>query len=245
MGGPLDNEMTHVLKNLTKYRYVIESDVIAELIKNRRPYRIHRGGPGRQLCKIEDFNKYINNKRLIKTNNSNRGIPQGSPISGLLANIALLDFDKSLKSLLGKDKAFYQRYSDDILVVCPSSRTNAIYTGIKRNLALAGLKLSSKKTEAFKKENGKLINVTGSLEPEAKSKRKKPQYLGLEWDGKQILLRPGTIAKRYRPKNKLEKYYWTYHQRAARIINNSGIARQFNRTRGNIIKKERESFDEL
>ena len=46
------------------------------------------------------------------------GIPQGLPISAVLANLYLLDFDKNILDKVVKGKGgFYRRYSDDIIII--------------------------------------------------------------------------------------------------------------------------------
>jgi len=47
------------------------------------------------------------------------GIPQGSPISDLLANMYLLNFDCAVRKILDALGGSYLRYSDDILLVAP------------------------------------------------------------------------------------------------------------------------------
>ena len=45
------------------------------------------------------------------------GIPQGNSLSGVLANIYAIDFDRSLAELSKEFDGFYQRYSDDFIIV--------------------------------------------------------------------------------------------------------------------------------
>ena len=49
-----------------------------------------------------------------------RGIPQGTPISATLANLYMIDFDELIYNITSSvDRpAFYQRYSDDIILIC-------------------------------------------------------------------------------------------------------------------------------
>lgn len=54
-----------------------------------------------------------------------RGIPQGLPVSPTLANLALADFDKKLQTKLARLGAIVLRYSDDILIAAPESRSLA------------------------------------------------------------------------------------------------------------------------
>ena len=58
-------------------------------------------------------------KASIEKNNSSRGIPQGSPISAVLSNIYMLEFDKEISDYVLQHSGVYMRYSDDFLIVLP------------------------------------------------------------------------------------------------------------------------------
>ena len=85
----------------------------------------------KQLCSPKDFReKIVGNgidyKTIIKKNpyilnNEYRGIPQGSPISDIIANMYMLDFDQAVKNLSDKRDWYYRRYSDDILLIVPAN----------------------------------------------------------------------------------------------------------------------------
>ena len=64
-------------------------------------------------------------KVLIKKNYKTYGIPQGAPISDLLANIYLLDFDVAAREHVKAVGGTYFRYSDDILIVAPVDAASA------------------------------------------------------------------------------------------------------------------------
>ena len=84
----------------------------------------------RQLCTGVEFREKIaggnGQKSLIRQNHKQYGIPQGSPISDLLANFYLIDFDKTVhgwaRSILGN----YYRYSDDILIIVPGGEARRL-----------------------------------------------------------------------------------------------------------------------
>jgi len=60
--------------------------------------------------KFQKYNKCKLNKNIF-------GIPQGNSLSGVLANIYAIDFDRSLAELSKEFDGFYQRYSDDFIIV--------------------------------------------------------------------------------------------------------------------------------
>jgi hypothetical protein len=84
----------------------------------------------KQLCSAKDFQLKIaggnGSPSIIQTNGKPFGIPQGSPISDLLANIYLTEFDKSVQKLARSLSGRYTRYSDDILFIAPMDAAEAI-----------------------------------------------------------------------------------------------------------------------
>jgi RNA-directed DNA polymerase len=54
----------------------------------------------------------------IESNANNFGIPQGTPISSVFSNLYLLDLDERMVEVCRERGALYQRYSDDILIIC-------------------------------------------------------------------------------------------------------------------------------
>jgi Reverse transcriptase (RNA-dependent DNA polymerase) len=84
----------------------------------------------KQLCDAKSFRNKIAGQNgkpsIIKKNTKEHGIPQGSPISDILANIYLLEFDKLVNEYVEKRGGVYTRYSDDILVIAPVSAEQAL-----------------------------------------------------------------------------------------------------------------------
>lgn len=233
MPGELPSEFLHVLNNLMHYRYVPFGTIIDTMQGNSKRRLIRTAARGFKICRFEDFQELINETKLIKQNHKDSGIPQGSPISGLIANIAMLGFDQKMaKHIMSFDIGLYQRYSDDIVLICPQSEVTRIYNLATTAIMDMGMKLSSHKTEAFARSSDQIVNITHDLEPEAKGKRQNIQYLGLEWNGTQIVLRPGTVGKRGRPKqNPKAQKFWKYHGQSAQKIGASekAIKRQAHR----------------
>jgi len=148
------------------------------------------------------------------------GIPQGSPISSVLANIYLLHFDKTINNFIQYNGGIYRRYSDDMVVICPMSvkekLTNLVYTEIPKYK----LEIQAAKTQVFhfKRENGKL--VCGQEYEDIINWNKSFIYLGFEFDGQHVLLKSASLSGYYR---KMKRYI----RRAKRFskykkVNNSG-----------------------
>jgi RNA-directed DNA polymerase len=93
----LDGHHATVWKNVTRYSWVETADLDVVLGRNRN-------GHGR-VCSPMDFVETIRGRRggLVQTHDQPFGIPQGTPVSGLYANIYLRSFDRELKALLGEN----------------------------------------------------------------------------------------------------------------------------------------------
>lgn len=157
-----------------------------------------------QLCTGKQFREKIaggdGSKNLIDLNFKPYGIPQGSPISDLLANFYLFDFDIAVNAMAKKVGGAYFRYSDDILIVVPGADTEGlnVMSDVRKLIGTAGKKLSIKKEKcsvfSFKKKGTaqefKLIYGTQG--------QNGIEYLGFRFDGKKVFLRDSTLSNLYR-----------------------------------------------
>lgn len=140
-----------VFKAITKYTFVDQKDVYRRLgylqtvVENNISYEKHvvpyKEMP-KQLCSPKDFRNKIcgSNKKfsnLVQKNNNDFGIPQGAPISDLIANFYLFDFDLALAQFAKKAGGAYMRYSDDILLILPDTVTQ-----IDEAMAVANTQIS-------------------------------------------------------------------------------------------------------
>lgn len=140
------------------------------------------------------------------------GIPQGLPISAMLANLYLLEFDKFLqKEVEDKRGGLYRRYSDDIAIICDEvDRKDLLALAIDK-IKEYKLKIAESKTEVclFKYEltkKGQNLSptklMTVLLADGRKKKIKKPnfpfRYLGFEFYGDKTLIKSANISKFYR-----------------------------------------------
>lgn len=167
----------------------------------------------------EKFN-LLRRRKLIVTNKPKpnddgsydfRGIPQGSAMSALLSNIYLVDFDEYLKDLGGKLGFTYRRYCDDLMIISSSDRANEIKEIIiKEILDKYKLIIQDKKTEVidfkpdekgeirgFKRQYDKETSLFNSLDNNNCNYRNL-QYLGFEYNGQKIYIRPGSLSRYFR-----------------------------------------------
>lgn len=86
-----------------------------------------------------------------KTLQRQRGLPQGSPLSPLIANLLLDDFDNDLQAAGFK----LVRYADDFVVMCKSqSEAQAAAEAVRNSLQEHGLSLHPEKTRTLKASDG-------------------------------------------------------------------------------------------
>jgi len=157
----------------------------------------------KQLCTSRDFRLKIaggdGRRSIIKRNKLPFGIPQGAPLSDVLANLYLIDFDAILAHSLREKGGAYYRYSDDILMLLPGGENEGRqFLDLARNLIPQyGSKLQIKEKKscllAFRREaDGQSFAVI--LGKEAKQHNNGLEYLGFRYNGRRCYLRNSTIS---------------------------------------------------
>ncbi len=142
------------------------------------------------------FCKKIENGKTVK-----KGIPQGLPISAVLANLYLYNFDLEIVNKWVKpSNVYYRRYSDDIFIVCEKTLCNKIEIDIIQLIEQYKIELSKEKTEKFIFKN---IEKTNRLEcfrvtTEGKEISSAMSYLGFEFRGYHTGIKSTNLAKYYR-----------------------------------------------
>lgn len=201
----LPEEHYKLYKSITKFHYVDRSlldDIFAfkSLEKTRRT----------RLCEPSEFRDYIADSKFLKINENflgnnhikSGGIPQGAPISAILANISMLEFDENIFSFVKNVGGRYYRYSDDLLFICDLKNECFIEQKVFELIETVGLKVNESKIEKIRF----VKSITGDLTAsDDKGRLKKLQYLGFEFDGSKIFIRSSSLSK--------------YHSRLHRVTN--------------------------
>lgn len=172
----LEGHHAAVWKNVTRYSWVETTDLDAILGSKRN-------GHGR-VCSITDFSDHVRGRTngLIQTHTEAFGIPQGTPVSGLYANIYMRTFDREMTAWCGQYGGSYRRYSDDIAVVLPlGSKVHHVVAVVEKMLADNGLAMSVDKTDTADFKGGFLVSSTPI------------QYLGFTFDGQKTLIRASSL----------------------------------------------------
>ena len=171
-----------VFKSITKWCHVDREAVFAEFGISANNAKNGR----KRICDPADFRSRVREKGLIMRNGDSFGIPQGSPISAVLSNIYMMDFDIEIDALARRNDGVYFRYCDDILLIVPVLTRENIQKEVAEAIEKLKLSLNKKKTEVrhFR------LKADGML-----SADKPLQYLGFTYDGQRILIRSAAFAR--------------------------------------------------
>lgn len=163
--------------------------------QSKKKFLVAREKIQSQLCKPHIFRDKI--APLIQVNSSNCGVPQGAPISDLLSNLYLFDFDRDLSAWSKQRGGTYLRYSDDILIILPTAKDEwdtifkhlqCLIGGTGKNVVVNQEKCSAYKFSSTSAGQAcELIHESGC--------KNGVEYLGLRYDGRHIFLRESTLAK--------------------------------------------------
>jgi len=163
----------------------------------------------------QDFRNHIREKKLNVFKNPfwdnsakiKRGIPQGLPISATLANIYLLDFDRTIIEKLVKNKnCYYRRYSDDIIIICNTEHISVVKKIIEEEMQNNLVSVSKEKTETFifKNLGSRLVShklskrFINHKEVDIEIPYSPLKYLGFEFRGYNKNIKSANISKFYR-----------------------------------------------
>lgn len=147
-----------VYKAITKFSKV-EKDFIFEYFKIPKNTVVFKKNKCRntvsskqykRICSAEQFRQFRQNfpDKIVK-NTSGKAIPQGSPISALLSNIYMLDFDIAVFNFLKEinPKFVYLRYCDDILCIVDKENLTIVQEFIMNKIQDFKLEINPEKTE--------------------------------------------------------------------------------------------------
>src|SRR5690606_18506083 len=139
------------------------------------------------------------------------------------SNIYMIDFDQQMGRFALVNSALYKRYCDDIIVVCNPGDLENCLQEIQRLALQNELTINPSKTEIiyFSRGNGQL---RGYADP-GFLKFKNLQYLGFEFNGTNIYIRPSSISR--------------YQRRLASEIRECLKAANGNKAISNIVFKRR------
>lgn len=177
----LPDDWHRVLRSVTRYSHVRKADLKAHPVFGPR---LKQRGADRPLATVKELKAAA---IKIRPNPNSYGVPQGTPISAALSNLYLVDFDLMMKALADQHGALYQRYSDDILIICAPEQADQLAAAVADALTNEALTLQNNKTVRQR--------FTGD-------ERDDFQYLGYQLGLGQALIRPGSLSRQWRSTKK-------------------------------------------
>jgi hypothetical protein len=191
-----------VFRNVTRYAYIDREALYRELgfigtklVGTRQVQGYLTKRIPLQVCSGKVFREKLT--KLVITNTNNYGIPQGSPISDVLANLYLVDFDTAMVAEMNKLGGNYYRYSDDILLIVPghSDDVSARLQAVDAALQASGKRLiiQAKKSTVHKftkTANGLACDLLQGL-----AGKNGLEYLGFRFDGLRVFIRDSTRSR--------------------------------------------------
>ena len=209
---PPDHEA--VFRSLTKYA-VVDREALCRRLDLRKStddrgnlllVSAATGQPlGKKLCDTSSFREKVEGRGgkfppLIDVNRKPYGIPQGTPISDLLANAYLLDFDIAMRDFCAVRGGVYYRYSDDVLILVPGGEIEGYeardYACAEIAEQGARLKIKDAKTclVVYTKDgNRQTAEAVGGYHG-----KNGLEYLGFRYDGRHVFIRDATLSRLYR-----------------------------------------------
>lgn len=199
----LPKDHYNIFKAATKFTYVKISDLKTKNnhFDEKKLAQLKKEGKHtfyNNLKELIDSEIIIHKNQMLK-NGKLIGIPQGLPISALLANIYMLPFDEAIiNELTLKLDIFYRRYSDDIVVICKENQVDFVEKFVLNQIKEIELIISEDKTEKtlFRIDNGKLQSF--QIRGKDLIKNIPLNYLGFEFYGYKTLIKSKNLASFYR-----------------------------------------------
>lgn len=187
----LPQDYFSIFKNITRFSSWDWKDIVKAAGENIEERGIRKKINSKDtVLNKEQFQK---SKKDIKKNVSGVGVPQGSPISAVLSNIYMIEFDKDIKRYVASKGGIYMRYSDDFIIVLPYERdteiadfTSYIFSYVESMKGLVDLQKEKTSCYTYKNEVVYEDDRPSSI-----------NYLGFLFDGKSIRIRPRAITKYY------------------------------------------------
>lgn len=209
----LPNDHYAVFRAITRYSFV-EKEAVYERLghfgdkrkaaggKSIKGYLTPRKDVPVRLCTGSEFRSKILDvtPRIVQTNYRPYGVPQGAPLSDLLANLYMLDFDIQVRAEVEAAGGQYFRYSDDVLIIVPGGAAEA-HAWLDRCTKLMpqhGAKLEIKPEKAVGHVFSRAGNQQECTRIFGTAAKNGMEYLGFRFSGKGVYIRDATLSRLFR-----------------------------------------------
>lgn len=196
-----------VFKNITRYSYFELTDLLKIHGLDDTPKGRRELNQKQRVLSPQDLKK---NSYCIQKN-KNCGIPQGSPMSGALANLYMLETDQAIHNFVTAYHGLYMRYSDDFIIVLPRVEKATAISALMKISDLfnspdrPGLELQPGKTQYYHFTENKIENCGAMIHKDADCSNRHLNFLGFTFDGQTVSLRAKTVSKYYQRMRKKAK----------------------------------------
>ena len=192
LGKHIPNDWYSVFRSVTQYCYIKRAAVQKYYDTTTKQYFLDKK-------EFRDFKRKIKEESLKNisdplffVNKSGKGIPQGTAISGVLANIYMIDMDEEISLLASRYSGLYRRYSDDFILVIPIKDD----LGVNINDFMELIKMICKDKVVLSDEKTHVYHYRDShFYPSDKECCCSIDYLGFLFDGDSVLVRQKCIYK--------------------------------------------------
>ncbi|WP_144522700.1 reverse transcriptase domain-containing protein [Bacillus pumilus] len=229
----LSKDWFNIYKSVTKYGYYYKAQLKEQFGTDKQLRQEKRFSYFNQLKDFREFQR----ETPCHKNEQTFGIPQGTAISAVFANVYAIEFDSGMKVIANKFEGRYRRYSDDFILIIPKKSINLfvkdaqvqqIESEVKKLAQENKIIIQNDKTKLLEFKKGVIRNVhSGKID--------NLDYLGFIFDGKTVTMRGKSPYKFYRKaykligravkikeKKKLKKY--PYRKRIYGLYTDLGIS---------------------
>ena len=196
----LSKDWYNVYRSITKYGYYIKKKLIEQLQKEGLFHEKNKS----YFKNVKEFRRFQRRHPCLY-NREKYGIPQGSAISAVFANVYAIEFDKEMQSISDKYHGLYRRYSDDFVLVIPKYYNDKVFSlesfihlekEVREIANNNEIILQEDKTAILEYRQNTIINYQDK-------EKSRLDYLGFIFDGETVKMRGKSAYKFYRQADKL------------------------------------------
>ncbi|WP_254846706.1 reverse transcriptase domain-containing protein [Oceanobacillus sojae] len=196
----LEEDWYNVFRSVTKYGYYEKSFLEKKFGSDRF---LRSKGTYSYFKQFKDFRAFQREYKCEK-NLDNYGIPQGTAISAVLANVYSINFDKEVQQIAKHYSGLYRRYSDDYIIVIPKKHNNDTTIAQIKEIDKQVRRLAEKDKIIIQEEKTGLFEYSNEILTDIEeNKESHLDYLGFVFDGANVQMRGKSPYKFYRKANQL------------------------------------------